>query len=408
MIKSSFFSLILLALAINIINAQDSTATLKLLFAGDVMGHGPQIKSAEIVKNNSYDYEPCFKYLSPIIESADLAIANLEVTLPGKAPYQGYPRFRSPDDLARALRLSGFDMMVTSNNHSNDAGKDGVIETINTLKEYGFYQTGTFKNQEEKDWFYPLIVYKDNFKLAFLNYTYDTNGLPTKAPTIVNLIDETQIEKDMAMARALKPDAIIVIMHWGLEYQLTESKVQRELTKNIFDWGADLVIGSHPHVIQPIREQDLIENDSTIKKRLVTYSLGNFISNQNKPNTDGGLIFEISLHKNLKTNKLSLGEHHYIPVWRYIHKDKTGKATFYALPVSAFEEEENVLNMTSKNWEAMLNFAKKTRKHLAKSDGVERKVTLEELNRADLRLQDKPVLIKDIERTKIKIEQKQN
>ncbi|MFT7606594.1 MAG: hypothetical protein ACI8VT_004197, partial [Saprospiraceae bacterium] len=92
MIKSSFFSLILLALAINIINAQDSTATLKLLFAGDVMGHGPQIKSAEIVKNNSYDYEPCFKYLSPIIESADLAIANLEVTLPGKAPYQGYPR----------------------------------------------------------------------------------------------------------------------------------------------------------------------------------------------------------------------------------------------------------------------------------------------------------------------------
>ena len=119
---SSFFALLFLALSINISHAQDSVATLKLLFVGDVMGHGPQITSAETVKNESYNYEPCFKYLSPIIESADLAIANLEVTLPGKPPYQGYPRFRSPDDLAKALRLAGFDMMVTSNNHSNDAG----------------------------------------------------------------------------------------------------------------------------------------------------------------------------------------------------------------------------------------------------------------------------------------------
>ena len=353
------------------------------------MGHGPQIRSAEEVKNKSYNYEPCFKYLTPIIKSADLAIGNLEVTLPGKPPYQGYPRFRSPDDLAKALRLAGFDMMVTSNNHSNDAGKDGVIETINTLNEYGFYQTGTFKNQKEKDWFYPLIVYKDHFKLAFLNYTYDTNGLPTRPPTIVNLIDEAQIEKDMTMARALKPDAIIVLMHWGLEYQRTESKDQRNLTKKIFDWGADLIIGSHPHVIQPIKEQQFIEKDSTIKKRLITYSLGNFISNQTKPNTDGGLMFEVSLNKNLKTNQLTIGDHAYIPVWRYIHKNKARKATFYALPVSAFENEENVLDMTSNKWKAMLNFASKTRKHLAKSDGVERKITLEELNMTGLRLKEK-------------------
>ena len=394
MTKPASFLIFLSLFFINIINAQDSTETLKLLFVGDVMGHGPQIKSAEVVKNESYDYEPCFKYIAPIVESADLAIGNLEVTLPGKPPYQGYPRFRSPDDLAKALRLAGFDMMVTSNNHSNDAGKNGLIETINTLSEYGFYQTGTFKNQKEKEWFYPLIVYKNNFKLAFLNYTYDTNGLPTKPPTIVNLIDEPQIEKDMAVARALKPDAIIVLMHWGLEYRLTESPEQRKLTEKIFDWGADLVIGSHPHVIQPIKEQHFIEKDSTVKKKLVTYSLGNFISNQTKPNTDGGLMFEISLHKNLKTNQLHLGEHAYIPVWRYIHKDEKGKATFYALPVSAFENEENVLNMASNKWKAMLNFVRKTRKHLTKNDGVERKVTLEELNMADLRLKEKQVLKK--------------
>lgn len=390
-IKSTytFLALSVFLLFLNSGIAQDSTATIKLLFVGDVMGHGPQIKSAELVKNKSYNYEPNFKYVSPIIESADLAIGNLEVTLPGKPPYQGYPMFRSPDDLAKALRLAGFDMMVTSNNHSNDAGKNGVIETINTLKDYGFYQTGTFKNQKEKDWFYPLIVYKDNFKLAFLNYTYDTNGLPTRAPTLVNLIEPKQIEKDMQVARSMKPDAIIVLMHWGLEYQLIESKEQRELAKNIFDWGADIIIGSHPHVIQPIKNEDFVQKDSLIKKRVITYSLGNFISNQNKPNTDGGLIFEIDLHKNLKTNELSLGKHSYIPVWRYIHKDKKGKATFHVLPVSAFENEENVLNMASNKWKAMLNFARKTRKHLGKYDSEERKISLEELNLESLRSSNK-------------------
>ncbi len=397
------YALLFLIFSISISGiAQDSTASLKLLFVGDVMGHGPQIRSAELVKNKSYNYEPNFKYVAPIIESADLAIGNLEVTLPGKPPYQGYPMFRSPDDLAKALRLAGFDMMVTSNNHSNDAGKTGVIETINTLKDYGFYQTGTFKNQKEKDWFYPLIVYKNNFKLAFLNYTYDTNGMPTKAPTVVNLIDPVQIKKDMEVARSLKPDAIIVLMHWGLEYKLIESPKQRKLAKQIFDWGADLIIGSHPHVIQPIKNSDLMEKDSLIKKRVITYSLGNFISNQTKPNTDGGLMFEIELLKNLKTNKLTLGNHAYIPVWRYIHKDKKGKATFHVIPVSAFENEENVLKMASNKWKAMLRFASKTRKHLSKYDSEERKITLEELNLTDLRSS------KQVKEVKKKVIQKQD
>lgn len=395
MIKSSFILLFFITLTFHAGLAQDSTATIKLLFAGDVMGHGPQITSAQIVKNESYDYEPCFQYLSTIIESADLAIANLEVTLPGKPPYQGYPQFRSPDELAKALRLAGFDMMVTSNNHSNDAGKDGLIETINTLQEYGFYQTGTFKNQEEKDLFYPLIVYKDSFKLAFLNYTYDTNGLPTAAPTIVNLIEESQIEKDLTIAKAMNPDAIIVLMHWGLEYQLTESKAQRDLAKNIFNWGADLIIGSHPHVIQPIKAYDLIQKDSTMKKGLITYSLGNFISNQNKPNTDGGLIFEIDLHKNLKTNQTSLGEHNYIPVWRYIHKDQTGKATYYTIPAAAFESDSSILEMKPKDRNEMLSFLKKTRKHLSKSDSSERKITFDELNKSDLNSKDSSLKNKD-------------
>jgi len=166
---------------------------------------------------------------------------------------------------------------------------------------------------------------------------------------------------------------------------LIESPEQRKLAKQIFNWGADLIIGSHPHVIQPIKNQNILEKDSLIKKRVITYSLGNFISNQTKPNTDGGLIFEIELLKNLKTNKLTLGNHNYIPVWRYIHKDKKGKATFHIIPVSAFENEKNVLKMASNKWKAMLSFASKTRKHLSKYDSEERKITLEELNLTDLR-----------------------
>ena len=225
------------------INANDDLSRLKLLFVGDVMGHSPQIKSAYNAATKTYDYTPCFKFVKPIIEGADLAIGNLEVTLSDQGTYTGYPMFRSPDVLAKALKGAGFDMLVTSNNHSNDNGAYGVTHTIDVLKNEGFYQTGTFRNQAEKDLYYPLIVYKNDFRLAFLNYTYDTNGLSTKAPTIVNLIDEATIKADIAFAEQLKPDAIIVVMHWGLEYQLNENTVQYTLAQKMFEWGANLVIG---------------------------------------------------------------------------------------------------------------------------------------------------------------------
>ena len=378
--SSLFFFLLF---SFSIISAQnsvshDSISRLNLLFVGDIMGHGPQIKSAEIVKNERYDYLPCFKYVRPIIDQADLAIGNLELTLPGNPPYQGYPQFRSPDELAYALRVSGFDMMVTSNNHSNDAGKTGVINTISTLNNYGFYQTGTFKNHEEKELFYPLIVYKNGFKLAFLNYTYGTNGLSTKEPTVVNLIDTTLIKNDLILAQQLNPDAIIVIMHWGLEYKLNESSKQKQLSKNIFKWGADLIVGSHPHVVQPIKQDSVLQNDGTYKKVLAAYSLGNFISNQTKPNTDGGIMLETELIKDLKTGKVTLGKNHYIPVWRYIHRDSKRKSTYHIVPVSAFEmDKTNLLEMTEKDKINMKNFATKTRNHLNKYDSSERYINFD-------------------------------
>lgn len=361
-------------------SSSDSISKINLLFIGDVMGHRPQIKSAEVVKNKQYNYEPCFQYVKPIIEEADLAIANLEVTLPGEPPYSGYPAFRSPDELATALRNAGFDILVTANNHSNDSGKKGVTHTIDEARANGFYQTGTFKTIEERELFYPLIVYKNDFKLAFLNYTYGTNSIKTQPPTFVNYMEEELMEKDIQEAHQYEPDAIIVVIHWGKEYKLIESKKQNRIAKKLFGWGADLIIGMHPHVVQPIREMEVVQQDSTFKKTLVTYSLGNFISNQTKLNTDGGLMFEISLEKDKTTNEVTLGEHHYIPIWRYIHRESRKKRTYFAVPISAFENgNENWLGMDRKNINAMKAFAKTTRDHLKKFDSSERKIELQEL-----------------------------
>ncbi|MEL6864613.1 MAG: CapA family protein [Bacteroidota bacterium] len=312
--------------------AQQDSLSLQLLFAGDIMGHGPQIRSAERIPDQSYDYTECFRYVKPILEEVDLAVGNLELTLPGKPPYGGFPMFRSPDALAEALREAGFDLIFTSNNHANDGGKNGLIHTIQALRENGLYQTGTFTSQEERDLYYPLIVYRAGFKLVFLNYTFSTNKNKTIAPTIVNKIDLQQMEKDMAEARNLEADAIIVMMHWGKEYRTTASEEQEALAQQLINWGADLIVGSHPHVVQPVVIKEVPEENRQV---LISYSLGNFISNQRQTHTDGGMMLRVNLSKKNGTTQIS--DCSYIPIWRYIHRDEQQKATFYTLPIAQFE-----------------------------------------------------------------------
>ncbi len=373
------FYLSLFVLPLGAQETDSSALRFKMVFVGDVMGHDSQIASAKVVKDSLYDYSPCFEYISPILKQADLAIANLEVTLPGKPPYKGYPQFRSPDDLALALRYAGFNLLVTANNHSNDSGKNGVINTISTLYDYGFYQTGTFYSQEERDAFYPLIVYRNQFKLAFLNYTYGTNGLPTRPPTIVNMIDEEQIRKDIIEAKALRPDFITVLLHWGNEYQLNENSQQSRLADSIFQWGADLVVGAHPHVVQPIKKVQVEQKNGQIKEGLVAYSLGNFISGQRRKYTDGGIMFEVEIEKKDLGSKARIVRNNYIPVWRYIQQ--SGKSsTYQVVPVAAFENgQEELIGMTASDISKMKFYGKETRKQLDRFDSSERKITLQEL-----------------------------
>ena len=367
-ISVNWFSTVLL-LAFSVYTApaaaQIKTDTLRLLFAGDVMGHAPQIASAQLVKDKKYDYEPCFRYVQPIVSSADLAIANLELTLPGKPPYTGYPMFRSPDALAEALKNAGFDVLVTANNHSNDARGTGVISTVRALDRLKLSHTGTFADARERDTQYPLILSKNGFRLALLNYTYGTNGVPTDSPTIVNLIDKTSIAADLEKAKSLRPHYIIAFMHWGLEYQLNENAEQRDVSAFLARNGADLVIGSHPHVVQPVRQEQTFTPESPDKNVVVVYSLGNYISNQLKPHTDGGIMFEVELLKKEGADKAETGKNGIIPVWRYIHKDSTGKTTYFAVPIARAEADPELIpDMAPAARTAMLQFAADLRKRI--------------------------------------------
>lgn len=364
--KYSFFFAALLWCIAPAAQATDGAPVLKLLFAGDIMGHSPQIKSAYRADTDSYDYEPCFQYVKGVVSQADLAIANLEVTLSDKGTYTGYPMFRSPDALASALQKTGFDLLVTANNHSNDGGLYGITHTLDVLDQQHFHYTGTFRNANERKARYPKLVYKNGFKLAFLNYTYGTNGLPTPSPAIVNLIDEAQIKTDFAEAKALEPDGIIVIMHWGNEYQINEHSTQADLAQKLIDWGADLVVGAHPHVVQPIKTLTTARGE----QRFVAYSLGNFISNQRQPRTDGGIMLEVDLRKT--PQGITVESPQYIPVWRYIAREGS-QTTYYALPISAVENKLiSGLNLSASALASLTAYAAHVRKHLSKYGAQER------------------------------------
>lgn len=277
---------------------------LSILIAGDFMQHGPQIKAA-LRPDSSYNYDECFARVRPVIEDADVAIGNFEVTLGGK-PYAGYPRFSAPDEYLQAIIDAGIDIVLTANNHCLDTGKDGLERTIMMMDSVGVPHIGTYVDEFERDENYPYILEQNGIRVSFLNFTYGTNGLTAKSPNIVNMMDTVVIAQDLVKAQAMNPDVIIAIPHWGIEYETLPSKEQRMIAKWLLDNGVDHVIGGHPHVAQPME----LLNDG---KNFVAYSLGNVISNQSKPNTYGGYMVRLDFVKNDSLTMLS--DCAYIPYW---------------------------------------------------------------------------------------------
>ena len=334
----------------NSINSQE----ISFLFMGDIMGHGPQIKSAWQENKKQYEYSEVFNHLEDIISSVDFAIGNLEVTLAGK-PFKGYPQFSSPDELAVACKNSGMDVLVTANNHSCDRKNKGIVRTLDVLDSLKILHTGTFKDVNKRERNNLLVLSKEGIKVGLLNYTYGTNGLPFSDPVYVNLVDSVLIKKDVINAKNKDLDKLIVFVHWGYEYKDFPNSYQKKYNRFFQDLGVDVVIGSHPHVIQP-----MVYSKENNHEFLTVFSLGNFVSNQRAERKDGGAMFRLSFQKT--DNNILISRKEYIPVWvhKFIEKEKYH---FQILPCARPIYNEKYFS-NKEDFQKMKTFLDNTRAHL--------------------------------------------
>ena len=351
---NSLFKFIYLFLLCFLWSSSINSQEISFLFMGDIMGHGPQIKSAWQENKKQYEYSEVFNPLEDIISSVDFAIGNLEVTLAGK-PFKGYPQFSSPDELAVACKNSGMDVLVTANNHSCDRKNKGVIRTLDVLDSLKILHTGTFKDVKNREKNNLLVLSKEGIKVGLLNYTYGTNGLPFSDPVYVNLVDSVLIKKDVINAKNKDLDKLIVFVHWGYEYKDFPNSYQKKYNRFFQDLGVDVVIGSHPHVIQP-----MVYSKENNHEFLTVFSRGNFVSNQRAERKDGGAMFRLSFQKT--DNNILISRKEYIPVWvhKFIEKEKYH---FQILPCARPIYNEKYFS-NKEDFQKMKTFLDNTRAHL--------------------------------------------
>lgn len=276
---------------------QDAFPAIELLFAGDAMMHEAQITAAK-TSQGDYDFSGYFDDISDYIKSADFAVVNFEASLGGK-PYKGYPCFSAPDEYATALTDAGFDFFLLANNHILDRNDKGLHRTIAVLDSLEIPHTGIFNNSNERENRAPWLVDIKGFRLAILNYTYGTNGIEVKGDAVVNYIDTQKIADDVDVARKAGAEIIAACIHWGEEYKLLPNATQKALANQLADMGIDLIIGGHPHVVQPMEMRVGTDGQQT----LVVYSLGNFISNMRTNDTRGGAMVRVRIVRDCKSGK---------------------------------------------------------------------------------------------------------
>ena len=250
-----------------------------------------------------------------------MQFGNLETTFAGKsAGYSSYPKFNTPESLAYNLKKLGFDILTTANNHCYDFGYNGIESTIDYLDTADIAHTGTFKSEESQN--NVLLQNVKGINIAFLSFTYGTNGItiPSDKSYSVNLIDRDLIKNQISLAKSKHPDLICVSMHWGTEYKTSPNDEQTDLTNFLFENGVDIIIGNHPHVLQPMEKRDVTLSDGTIKDGFVVYSLGNFLADQSKKYSRSSAILNLNISKN-EDGKISINTAKYTPI--YIFKDKS-------------------------------------------------------------------------------------
>lgn len=290
----------------------------KLKAFGDIMAHMAQIQYAYNKGGGEYDFSDQFTYLKDFVKDSDISIGNYETTTNPDLPVAGFPRFNVPAAYLKDLKETGFDIVSTANNHSMDTELEGVFSTMEAAKEAGLDYVGSFKDKSDR------ILFKEvkGIKLAFLAYTYGCNGRENlivpreEVENLGYLSDEDQIKKDIGRAKAQGADFVIVYPHWGIEYQSMPNEAQITLGRKMIDWGADLVIGNHPHVVEPVEVYQAEDG----RKGLIAYALGNFISYQNYENSkdirvEHSLALEIDLEKDLTSGNKKIADVKLHPIW---------------------------------------------------------------------------------------------
>lgn len=296
-------------------NNEDITFTLTSI--GDVMCHNTQYFDAYQQASDTYDFSYVFEDIANYIKTSDIAVGSLETSFAGKdRGYSNYPTFNSPDELAYNLKELGIDVLSTAGNHCLDMGFSGLSRTIDVLDDADISHIGTYKTQEDRDTI--LFKFVKGVKIAFINYTYGTNGIPVPSDKsfCVNLIDKDLIKSDIEMAKSQNADIIVACMHWGTEYRTTANSEQEELADFLFENGVNIILGNHPHVLEPMEKKTITLDDGSTRDGFVIYAFGNFICDQNAENTRNSIILNLKITKHVD-GSVSIDNADYIPIYMY-------------------------------------------------------------------------------------------
>lgn len=311
----------------NITDVSSSIEPITFTFTalGDTLCHNTQYWDAYNKQTGIYDFSYVYDDIRSYTEASDITISSLETTFAGEdRGYSNYPTFNTPDSLATALKGIGIDIISTAGNHALDYGYTGLCRSIDVLNNAGLSHLGTYKSAEEQE----QILIKDvkGVKIAFINYTYGTNGIPVPSGKeyCVNLIDKELIKKQIAQAKEAKVDMIVACMHWGTEYKTTANSEQKELADFLFKNGVDVIIGNHPHVLEPMEKRIVTLDDGTIKDCFVVYALGNFTADQREEITRDSAILNLTITKN-SDGKISIDKVNYVPIYMYKNKNISTK-----------------------------------------------------------------------------------
>lgn len=327
--------------------------TFTLTSLGDTLCHNTQYWDAYNSKTDEYDFSYVYEDIKNYTLSSDITIGSLETTFAGKEKgYSNYPTFNTPDSLATALKDIGVDVVSLAGNHALDYGYSGLCRTIDVFNNIGLSHLGTYKTAEDQE----KILIKDvkGVKIAFINYTYGTNGipLPSGKEFCVNLIDKDFIKKQINQAKEQNVDMIVACMHWGTEYRTTANSEQKDLANFLFENGVDVILGNHPHVLEPMEKKTITLQDGTTKDVFVVYALGNFTADQRAEITRDSAILNLTITKN-SNGKISIDKVNYIPIYMYKNTNvSTHKFKILDIEktIKDYEEEKNTsINSTVYN-----------------------------------------------------------